>query len=72
MDLLNKNLRFINLQCIKLCPINFRKYSEELLQNHKQAVQELYTRDKNRPCVTIWSLANEPRSNLDEAENYYR
>lgn len=40
-----------------------------LLNNHKKAIQELITRDKNHPSVISWSITNEP--NL-WAEEYYQ
>ncbi len=33
---------------------------------------EMYNRDKNRPSVVMWSVANEPASNLQVAEAYFR
>jgi beta-glucuronidase len=39
---------------------------------HVQAIQELITRDKNHPSVVIWSIANEPESDTEGAENYFR
>ncbi len=40
-----------------------------LLNNHKKAIIDLYTRDKNHPSVISWSVTNEP--NL-WAEQYYQ
>lgn len=42
---------------------------QPLLINHKKAIQELITRDKNHPSVISWSITNEP--NL-WAEEYYQ
>ncbi|PVD31515.1 hypothetical protein C0Q70_06928 [Pomacea canaliculata] len=42
------------------------------LAHHKDVMTELIQRDKNRPSVIIWSVANEPASNLSEAEAYFR
>jgi beta-glucuronidase len=39
---------------------------------HAQAIQELIARDKNHPSVVIWSIANEPESDTEGAENYFR
>lgn len=33
----------------------------------KQDIEELVARDKNHPCVVIWSLANEPQDNKHAA-----
>lgn len=39
---------------------------------HAQMIRELVARDKNHPCVIVWSIANEPESHTEEAENYFR
>ncbi|MEI2776247.1 MAG: beta-glucuronidase [Tetrasphaera sp.] len=39
---------------------------------HAQHIRELIARDKNHPCVAIWSIANEPESDTEGAENYFR
>ena len=39
---------------------------------HAQAIRELINRDKNHPSVVLWSIANEPESETEEAENYFR
>ncbi|MGO9855539.1 MAG: beta-glucuronidase [Acidimicrobiales bacterium] len=38
---------------------------------HRRAIEELIARDKNHPCVVLWSLANEPESHTDEARTYF-
>jgi beta-glucuronidase len=38
---------------------------------HQRAIEELIARDKNHPCVAVWSLANEPESNTEAARNYF-
>ncbi|XP_060521911.1 beta-glucuronidase-like [Cylas formicarius] len=52
--------------------INLDDYNDELLENHKRSLTDLYHRDKNRPSVIMWSVANEPRSQKDEATDYFR
>ena len=39
---------------------------------HAQAIRELIARDRNHPCVVLWSIANEPESDTEGAENYFR
>ncbi len=39
---------------------------------HAQVIRELVARDKNRPSVVIWSIANEPDSDTEEAEAYFK
>ena len=34
-------------------------------------MEEMIDRDKNRACVLIWSVANEPSSQLKEAGDYF-
>jgi beta-glucuronidase len=38
---------------------------------HRQAIRELVARDKNHPCVVLWSVANEPESVTPEARAYF-
>ena len=39
---------------------------------HAQAIRELVARDKNHPSVVLWSIANEPESETETAEDYFR
>lgn len=39
---------------------------------HRTHILELIARDKNHPCVAVWSLANEPESQTEAAEGYFR
>lgn len=39
---------------------------------HAQAIRELVARDKNHACVVLWSIANEPESNTEASEEYFR
>jgi beta-glucuronidase len=39
---------------------------------HAQAIRELIARDKNHPSVVLWSIANEPESETESAEEYFR
>ncbi len=41
------------------------------LAAHKQVLTELYERDKNRPCVVLWSVANEPDGKAEGAHEYF-
>ncbi|MES6830410.1 beta-glucuronidase [Cutibacterium acnes] len=38
---------------------------------HAQVIRDLIARDKNHPSVIIWSIANEPESETEAAENYF-
>jgi beta-glucuronidase len=46
--------------------------NEETQRVHAQAIRELIARDKNHPCVVLWSIANEPESETEGAETYFR
>lgn len=45
--------------------------NDETREVHAQAIRELIARDKNHPCVVLWSLANEPGSHLKGADEYF-
>lgn len=44
----------------------------EGMTNQKHAIQELIQRDKNHPCVVMWSLSNEPDTSQEGAEAYFK
>jgi beta-glucuronidase len=44
---------------------------DEAQRVHLQAIQELVARDKNRPSVVLWSVANEPDDVQPEARDYF-
>lgn len=48
-----------------------RSYSDELQQNHKSNLEQLIHRDRNHPSVIMWSIANEPRSDIGNAGSYF-
>lgn len=41
--------------------------------HHKQVIKDLIARDKNHPCVAIWSIANEPDTEKqpEQARDYF-
>jgi beta-glucuronidase len=56
--------------------VSFTTFSEETVnaatqEVHRQAIRELIARDKNHPCVVIWSIANEPESWTPESRAYF-
>ncbi len=55
---------------------NHATFSEDTIgsktrENHRRAIEQLIARDKNHPCVVLWSLANEPESDTDAARSYF-
>ena len=55
----------------------YTTYSPETInattrERHTEEIEALIARDKNHPCVVIWSIANEPESDTEGAENYFR
>lgn len=44
----------------------------ETAEHHAQVIRELIARDKNHPCVVMWSIANEPASEEDGAYEYFQ
>jgi beta-glucuronidase len=45
--------------------------NETTREAHRRAIDELIARDKNHPCVVLWSIANEPESITPEARAYF-
>ncbi|XKL61127.1 hypothetical protein PGB90_008184 [Kerria lacca] len=61
------------IMIINECPgVDLVNYSIILRNKHMDSMAELIRRDKNRPSVIMWSIANEPRSQLKEAAEYFR
>jgi len=42
------------------------------LEHHLNCLRELIQRDKNHPCVVMWSVANEPASYEEGAVSYFQ
>ncbi|HEX2046950.1 MAG TPA: beta-glucuronidase [Acidimicrobiales bacterium] len=45
--------------------------NEETQAVHREAIRELIARDKNHPCVVLWSIANEPESDTPASRDYF-
>jgi beta-glucuronidase len=54
-----------------LTPYSDATISAGTQETHRQAIRELVARDKNHPCVVIWSIANEPDTVAPEARAYF-
>ncbi|XP_037944929.1 beta-glucuronidase-like [Teleopsis dalmanni] len=60
------------IMIIDECPsVNTNIFNAILLRNHQSALEQLIHRDKNHPSVIMWSVANEPRSALPKADEYF-
>jgi len=44
---------------------------EKAFDYHKQVLSDMIKRDKNHPCIVMWSLANEPDSVSNKAFDYF-
>ncbi|XP_074529172.1 beta-glucuronidase [Halichoeres trimaculatus] len=51
---------------------DIRSYGNASLAHHLFVMDELVRRDKNHPSVVMWSVANEPASEMSPAENYFK
>lgn len=40
-------------------------------EHHEDVLRDMVARDKNHPCVIIWSVANEPASEEEGAKEYF-
>lgn len=62
------------IMIIDECPavdIGSYGFKNDLLEAHKNALTSLHRRDKNRPSVIMWSVANEALTTSPEAEAYF-
>lgn len=41
-------------------------------EHHQDVIRELIARNKNHPCVVMWSIANEPASEEEGAYEYFK
>ena len=47
-------------------------FVNKTLEHHLAVMKELVSRDRNHPSVVMWSVANEPASNLAPARLYFK
>ena len=52
--------------------LNFHAATDITLDVHKKCLTELIERDYNHPSVIMWSVANEPQSQTDGCEKYFK
>lgn len=48
-------------------PVGYGKYNAE---HHREVIRDLIDRDKNHPCVVMWSIANEPNTEAQPQAAY--
>lgn len=63
---------FSLLKCFYFDMSSKGNFGNESLAHHLKVMEEMIERDKNRPAVIMWSMANEPQSGLPEAEFYFK
>uniref|UniRef100_A0A2H8TWI1 Beta-glucuronidase n=1 Tax=Melanaphis sacchari TaxID=742174 RepID=A0A2H8TWI1_9HEMI len=69
MDFADKH----GIMIVDECPsVDTENFSDKLLKKHITSLAELIKRDKNRPSVIMWSIANEPRSDQKDADSYFK
>ncbi|XP_051541049.1 beta-glucuronidase isoform X2 [Myxocyprinus asiaticus] len=51
---------------------DIRSFGNASLAHHLIVMEELVKRDKNHPSVVMWSVANEPASEMPPAEFYFK
>lgn len=60
------------IMVIAECPaVGLNSFSELKLMLHKQILLEMMQRDHHHPSIVMWSVANEPQSQLKEAQGYF-
>lgn len=48
------------------------RVNEKTLEHHLDTLKDMYARDKNHPCVVMWSVANEADTSEDGAVPYFK
>lgn len=48
------------------------RVNEKTLAHHKDMLRDMYNRDKNHPCVVLWSVANEAATHEEGAVPYFK
>ena len=54
-----------------LVGLNKRLFNAEILEKSKGLISDLISRDKNHPSVIMWSMANEPKADSEEALTFF-
>ncbi|XP_073521046.1 beta-glucuronidase isoform X1 [Phyllobates terribilis] len=72
MDLCDKYGIVVIDECPGVGIRQVESFGNKSLQHHLVVMEELVRRDKNRPSVVMWSVANEPASQLPPAGYYFK
>ncbi len=48
------------------------RVNNDTLAHHKDMLADMYNRDKNHPCVVMWSVANEAATHEEGAVSYFK
>ncbi|XP_075051123.1 beta-glucuronidase [Mixophyes fleayi] len=72
MDLCDKYGIVVIDECPGVGIRDLESFGNKSLQHHLIVMEELVRRDKNRPSVVMWSVANEPASQLSPAGYYFK
>jgi beta-glucuronidase len=63
----------LGMMVIAECPaVGLGTFNDIKLLLHKQLLLEMMQRDHDHPSIAMWSLANEPQSQLPEARGYFQ
>lgn len=57
----------LSVDTCKKDPVGYGKYNAE---HHREVIRNLIQRDKNHPCVVMWSIANEPNTEAQPQAAY--
>ena len=71
MKVIDRPSCFLMLTFLQFACCSAENFGNVSLAHHLEVMEELVRRDKNRPAVIMWSVANEPSSNLDIALPYF-
>lgn len=63
----------MGIMVIAECPaVEMNSFSDIKLKLHKQMLLEMMQRDYHHPSIIMWSVANEPQSQHEEARRYFK
>ncbi|XP_070573101.1 beta-glucuronidase-like isoform X3 [Ptychodera flava] len=72
MDMADRHGIVVIDECPGVGITHLENFSNKSLTHHLEVMEELVRRDKNRPSVIMWSVANEPASEFPQARHYFK